>query len=105
MENLGNILMCFGEIEHELSYGERIPPESEEERRAKIVYEIKLKEREEARKEAEANGEIYVETEPLPVIKPKNPILMLLHLVSITDLKFSGQKMFEFDKVLFEMGI
>jgi hypothetical protein len=40
--------MCFGEIEHELSYGERIPPESEEERRAKIVYEIKLKEREEA---------------------------------------------------------
>ena len=77
MENLGNILMCFGEIEHELSYGERIPPESEEERRAKIVYEIKLKEREEARKEAEANGEIYVETEPLPVIKPKNPILML----------------------------
>lgn len=90
MENLGNILMCFGEIEHELSYGERIPPESEEERRAKIVYEIKLKEREEARKDAEANGEIYVETEPLPIIKPKNPVLMLLHLVSITDLKFSG---------------
>jgi len=28
-----------------------------------------LKEREEARKEAEAAGEIYVETEPLPVIK------------------------------------
>ena len=90
MENLGNIMMCFGEIEHELSYGERIPPESEEERRAKIVYEIKLKEREEARKEAEANGEIYVETEPLPVIKQKNPVLMLLHLVSITDLKFSA---------------
>ena len=30
---------------------------------------------------------------------------MLLHLISITDLKFCAQKMFEFDKVLYQMGV
>jgi len=30
---------------------------------------------------------------------------MLLHLISITDMKFCAQKMFEFDKVLFHMGV
>jgi hypothetical protein len=29
----------------------------------------------------------------------------LLFLVSITDVKFAAQKMFEFDKVLLEMGV
>jgi len=35
VENMGSILLCFGEIEHELRYGERVPEETEEERRAK----------------------------------------------------------------------
>ena len=30
---------------------------------------------------------------------------MLLHLISITDMKFCAQKMFEFDKILQQMGI
>lgn len=30
---------------------------------------------------------------------------MLLHLISITDLKFCCQQMFEFDKILFEMQV
>lgn len=30
---------------------------------------------------------------------------MLLHLISITDMKFCAQKMFEFDKVLQQMNI
>ena len=30
---------------------------------------------------------------------------MLLHLISITDMKFCAQKMFEFDKILSQMGI
>jgi hypothetical protein len=55
-ENLGAMLMCFGEIEHDLHYGERIPQETEEEKRARIVVEIKKKEADEARKEAEANN-------------------------------------------------
>lgn len=40
-ENLGAILLCFGEIEHEPRYGERIPEETEEEKRARLVAEMK----------------------------------------------------------------
>lgn len=102
VENLGAILLCFGEIEHELHYGERIPEETEEDKRARIVIDIKLKEREDARREAEEAGEPWDESEQpkIPTIEPKKPVLMLLHLISITDMKFCAQKMFEFDKVL-----
>lgn len=41
LENLGAILLCFGEIEHDLVYGERVPPETEEERRARANAERK----------------------------------------------------------------
>lgn len=41
----------------------------------------------------------------IPEIKPKKPVLKLLYLISITDMKFCCQKMFEYDKVLKEMGI
>jgi len=107
LENMGAILLCFGEIEHELKYGERVPEETEDEKRARMVAELKAKEREEARKEAEAAGEKFDEAEAVkvPVIEPKKPVLMLLHLISITDMKFCAQKMFEFDKVLHEMGV
>jgi hypothetical protein len=89
VENLGAMLLCFGEIEHDLHYGERIPPETEEEKRARYVAELRAKEIEEARKEAEANGERIEESDfKMPVIEPKKPVLMLLHLISITDLKF-----------------
>jgi hypothetical protein len=37
VQNLGSILICFGEIEYELKYGHRIPPETEEQRRAAII--------------------------------------------------------------------
>lgn len=106
LENLGSILMCFGEIEHELQYGERIPPETEDEKKARVIAEIKQKEMEDARREAEAAGEKFNEEDfKVPVIEMKKPVMMLLHLISITDLKFCCQKMFEFDKVLFEMGV
>jgi hypothetical protein len=36
-ENLGAILVCFGEIEYELKYGYRIPPETDEQKRAAII--------------------------------------------------------------------
>ena len=107
MENMGAILLCFGEIEHEQHYGERVPPETEEDKRARQIIEIKLKEREDARKEAEENGEAFDESElpPIPTIEPRKPVLMLLHLISITDMKFCAQKMFEFDKVLQQMDV
>lgn len=39
------------------------------------------------------------------MIEPKKEVKMLLHLISITDLKFCCQQMFDFDKILFEMGV
>jgi len=108
VENLGSILMCFGEVEYDMCYGERIPPDTDDDKREKKKLEKKLQEIEEARKEAEAAGEKFNEDDPmykLPVIEPKKPIMMLLHLISITDMKFCCQKMFEFDKVLYDMVI
>ena len=40
---MGSILLCFGEIEHELRYGERVPPETEEDKKERRAYELKLK--------------------------------------------------------------
>jgi hypothetical protein len=88
LENLGSILLCFGEIEHELFYGERVPPETNEEKRDREIIEKKLQQQDEAKREAEAAGEKYVEEVKVPFIEPKKPILMLLYLISITDLKF-----------------
>ena len=41
VDQLGALLICFGGIEHEDGYGERIPPETEEQRKAKMLLEIK----------------------------------------------------------------
>jgi len=49
VDNLGSMLMCFGEIEHELCYGERVPPDNDEEKKLKIVAEMKAKEHQEAK--------------------------------------------------------
>jgi hypothetical protein len=89
VENLGSILLCFGEIEFDPRYGDRVPPESEEEKRQRIVAEMKMKEYEDAKKQAEAEGTEFDETEfKIPKIDEKKPILMLLSLISITDMKF-----------------
>jgi hypothetical protein len=105
-DNLGSILLCFGEIEFEYRYGDRVPPETEEERRQRTVAEIKMKEFEEAKKQAEAEGTEFDETEfKIPKIEEKKPILTLLSLISITDMKFCAQKMFEYDKNLFQMNV
>lgn len=41
LDNLGSILMCFGQIEYEMQYGKRIPPETEDEKKARVIAEIK----------------------------------------------------------------
>ena len=106
VENLGSILICFGEIENEPHYGDRIPPETEDEKRQRIVAEMKLKEFEDAKKQAEIDGTEFDESEfKLQKIEEKKPVLMLLHLISITDMKFCAQKMFEYDKILNQMNI
>jgi hypothetical protein len=50
---------------------------------------MKLKEFEDAKKQAEPEGTEFDETEfKVPKIEEKKPILMLLSLISITDMKF-----------------
>jgi len=51
-ENMASILLCFGEIEHDIQYGERIPPETDEEKKLRYIAEVKAKELEEAIKDA-----------------------------------------------------
>lgn len=105
VENLGSILLCFGDIEYEHRYGDRVPPETEDEKRQRLVAELKLKEYEEAKKQAELEGAEFDETEYKRItIEEKKPVLMLLSLISVTDMKFCAQKMFEYDQILFQMG-
>jgi hypothetical protein len=67
---------------------------------------MKLKEFEDAKKQAELEGTEFDEADfKLIKIEEKKPVLMLLSLISITDMKFSAQKMFEYDKILFQMTI
>jgi hypothetical protein len=60
-ENLGAILLCFGEIEHDMRYGDRIPPETEEEKKERKARARGARDLDEARKEAEAAGEKFDE--------------------------------------------
>ena len=56
-------------------------------------------------KEAEEAGEKLdpASLPEIPKLPTRDPEMTRLFLISITDLKFSLQKMFEFDKALFEM--
>ena len=103
--NLGAILICFGEIEYEEDYGLKKPPETEEYRRAVMSHNAILEQRDKLIKEAEENKEPLDSTTlpAVPELPTREPEMTRLFKVSITDLKFALQKMFEFDKALFEM--
>lgn len=55
-ENLGATLICFGLIELTEAWGERVPPETDEQRKAKMLLELRRSEREKA-KAADNKGE------------------------------------------------
>ena len=40
-DNLGAILLCFGTIDHDRDWGERVPPETDEQRKAKMLLEMR----------------------------------------------------------------
>ena len=40
-ENLGAILLCFGTIDHDRTWGERVPPETDDQRKAKLLLEMR----------------------------------------------------------------
>lgn len=50
-ESLGSLLLCFGDIEHDKSWGDRLPPDTEEQRKAKYQLKILQEERQKAEDE------------------------------------------------------
>ncbi len=45
LDSLGGMLLAFGDLEVERSWGDRNPPETEDQKRARMLLAIKLDER------------------------------------------------------------
>ena len=45
IDNLSSILLCFGTIEHDRAWGQRVPPETEDQKRAKLLLEMRKAEK------------------------------------------------------------
>ena len=122
VENLRSILICFGEIALDEAWGERVPPETEEQRKAKMLLEMRRNEKakqqegkdnkkmgktltadelEKKRKEEEEDKR--KEEELLRQMKPSKPIQVLLNLTSVHDLLLSVDRMAKFDRLLTEL--
>lgn len=119
-ENIGPIMMCFGDIQYEIKSTYRLPEETEEERRAAAIKKIKEEEEKKAalegidpnkakpKKKADATGkagegEEEKKEEPQKKEPPK-PIKIWQHLTSIFDLINSLEKMHDYDFVMNELG-
>jgi hypothetical protein len=50
-ESLGSLLLCFGDIEHDKNWGDRLPPDTEEQRKAKYQLKVLQEERQKAEDE------------------------------------------------------
>ena len=70
-----------------------------------LTFKARNDERDRMIKEKQEAGEPIVEEElpKVPDMPTREPEMTRLHLISITDMKFCVQKMFEYDQVLFEM--
>lgn len=123
-ENLSPLLLCFGDIEFENGYGDRVPPETDEQRRAKLLLEMKRAERakaadtkgdkakqknltaeEQEKKKKEDDDWKREEEKLIRQMKPSPPMKVLLNLTSIHDLLNSLDRMATYDRLLSELGI
>lgn len=120
-ENMASLLICFGDIENEESYGERVPPETEDQRKAKMLLEMKRNERaknadpkekkmvkqltlEETEKKNKEDADwADLEERLIAQMKPSKPEKILLELTSIHDLLNALDRMQTFDRMLSEM--
>ena len=50
-ESLGSLLLCFGDIEVEEGWGDRIPPDTEEQRKNKMLLKIEMENRQREQEE------------------------------------------------------
>ena len=118
-ENIGPIMICFGDIQYDIKATFRLPEETEEERRAAALKKMKEEEEKKAAlegvdpaktkkkpKASEAKGAEEEEKKEEPAKKePPKPLKIWQYLTSIYDLINSIEKMHEYDFVLAEMGL
>ena len=123
-EYMGSLLLCFGDVDHEEGYGERVPPETEEQRKAKMILEMKRSDRakgsdpkgekklqkqltvEELDKKKKEDEDWKREEEKLlQQMKPSKPMKVLLNLTSIHDLLNAIDRMATYDRLLVELNM
>ena len=116
------MLTCFGDIDYEVGYGERVPPETDDQRKAKMLLDMKRADRakqgaekgdkklakqltvEEVEKAKKADEEWAREEEKLlQQMKPSRPMKVLLNLTSIHDLLNAIDAMATYDRMLSEL--
>lgn len=125
-ESLGSLLLCFGDIEVEQGWGDRVPADTEEQRKNKILLQMeetaKVKEQEERTKKA-ATGLYKPPTEDeeeslrneyhareakieqyKALAKAKPPIKQWIRETSIHDLLLALDRMAEYDRMLSDLA-
>jgi len=126
-QSLGSLLLCFGDIEVDKGWGDRLPPDTEEQRKAKVLLKITLEERakaEEERTKKAATGLYKPPTEEEKtkhdiekkeederiknlqnIAKPKDTIKAMLHETSIHDFLVALDRSAEYDRMLAHLGL
>ncbi len=116
-DNIGPIMICFGDIQYELKYTYRMPEETEEEKRAAQLKKMKEEEEKRAALEGESKtktrkakqenkpAEDHEEKKEEQKKEPPKPIKVTLYQTSIHDLINSMEKMQDYDFVMNELGI
>jgi hypothetical protein len=126
-ETLGSLLICFGDIEVEEGWGDRIPEDTEQIRRDKIILDMELTNKrkdEEDRKKKEKQGlakqlneeeeqkqrELEEERDKkiaslMKSTRPRPPIKKYLRETSIHDFLIALDRMAEYDRMLSDLGL
>lgn len=121
-ESLGSLLLCFGDIEVDKGWGDRQPPDTEEQRKAKALLKITQEERTKAAddrvkkaatglykppsEEEEGKHKAELAEEDLridnlkKIAKAKAPIKQMLYETSIHDLLLALDRSAEYDRML-----
>lgn len=125
LDDLSAILLCFGCIDIEQCYGNRVPADTPEENKARVNLESREKKLEELRqarekdlktkkvvskdeekKRTDDEAKLMQEIADFKTqLKPKKPQKIRLSLTSLHDLMQSIDKMAEFDRNLSHWGI
>ena len=126
-ETLGSMMICFGDIEVDEGWGNRIPEDTEQMKRDKIILDMELtnkRKEEEDRKKKEKTGLYKPPTEEeeqkqkemeeerdkkiadlMKSTRPRPPIKKWLRETSIHDFLIALDRMAEYDRMLSDLGL